>query len=96
MPAIDPDRLLADLRTLRGIGAHGRGVVRPAFSAADMEARHWLAQRFGDAGLQASIDGVGNVLGRSPHPGKALLIGSHSDTQLVLQAPPQGGTQRRP
>ena len=81
MPAIDPDRLLADLHTLRGIGAHGRGVVRPAFSAADMEARHWLAQRFGDAGLQASIDGVGNVFGRSPHPGKALLIGSHSDTQ---------------
>ena len=81
MPAINPDRLLADLRTLRGIGAHGRGVVRPAFSAADMEARRWLAQRFGEAGLQASIDGVGNVLGRSPHPGKALLIGSHSDTQ---------------
>ncbi len=81
MPAIDPDRLLADLRTLRGIGAHGRGVVRPAFSAADMEARRWLAQRFGEAGLQACIDGVGNVLGRSPHPGKALLIGSHSDTQ---------------
>ncbi len=81
MPAIDPDRLLADLRTLRGIGAQGLGVVRPAFSPADMEARRWLAQRFIDAGLEAGIDGVGNVLGRSMHPGKALLIGSHSDTQ---------------
>jgi len=81
MPAIRPARLLSDLRTLRSIGAHPPGVVRPAFSAADMEARRWLRQRYEDAGLDATIDGVGNVLGRSRHPGKALLIGSHSDTQ---------------
>ena len=81
MPSIDPERLLADLRTLRGIGAHGRGVVRPAFSASDMEARRWLARRYEEAGLEATIDGVGNVFGRSRHPGKALLVGSHSDTQ---------------
>ena len=81
MPRIDPERLLSDLRALRGIGAQGRGVVRPAFSAADMEARRWLKARFEEAGLEASIDGVGNVLGRSRNPGKALLLGSHSDTQ---------------
>ncbi len=81
MPRIDPDRLLADLRALRSIGAHGRGVVRPAFSPTDMEARRWLKARYEEAGLDASIDGVGNVLGRSRSPGKALLIGSHSDTQ---------------
>ena len=81
MPRIDPARLLADLRTLRGIGAQGIGVVRPAFSAKDMEARRWLKGRYEEAGLDATIDGVGNVLGRSRHPGKALLLGSHSDTQ---------------
>lgn len=81
MPAIDPERLLADLRALRSIGAQGRGVVRPAFSAADLQARRWLADRYRDAGLDATIDGVGNVLGRSRHAGKALLVGSHSDTQ---------------
>jgi N-carbamoyl-L-amino-acid hydrolase len=81
MPRIDPDRLLTDLRTLRSIGTKERGVVRPAFSAADMEARRWLSQRYAEAGLEPSIDGVGNVLGRSRNPGKALLIGSHSDTQ---------------
>jgi len=81
MPRIDPERLLADLRTLRSIGAHGMGVVRPAFSAKDMEARRWLAARYAEAGLDASIDGVGNVLGRSRKTGKALLVGSHSDTQ---------------
>ena len=81
MPRIDPKRLLADLHTLRAIGAQGRGVVRPAFSAADMQARRWLERRYEEANLEATIDGVGNVLGRSRHPGKALLIGSHSDTQ---------------
>jgi N-carbamoyl-L-amino-acid hydrolase len=81
MPHVDPQRLLSDLHELRAIGAHGRGVVRPAFSAADMQARRWLRRRYAAAGLEATIDGVGNVLGRSPHAGKALLIGSHSDTQ---------------
>jgi N-carbamoyl-L-amino-acid hydrolase len=38
-----------------------------------------------EAGLEARIDGVGNVIGRSPNPGKALVMGSHSDTQ------PRGG-----
>lgn len=81
MPAIHPERLLSDLRTLRSIGAQGPGVVRPAFSEKDMEARRWLAAQFAQAGLESSIDGVGNVLGRSKNPGRALLIGSHSDTQ---------------
>ncbi|MBC7794342.1 MAG: Zn-dependent hydrolase, partial [Clostridia bacterium] len=59
MPRIDPERLLSDLRALRAIGAQGRGVVRPAFSAADMEARHWLKHRYQEAGLETTIDGVG-------------------------------------
>ncbi|MGP1675768.1 MAG: hydantoinase/carbamoylase family amidase, partial [Burkholderiales bacterium] len=37
--------------------------------------------RYEEAGLEATIDGVGNVLGRSRKAGKALLVGSHSDTQ---------------
>jgi N-carbamoyl-L-amino-acid hydrolase len=81
MPRIDPERLLSDLRQLRAIGAQGRGVVRPALSAADMEARRWLRARYTAAGLDATIDGVGNVIGHSRKTGKALLIGSHSDTQ---------------
>ena len=81
MPRINPERLLSDLRHLRSIGAQDRGVVRPAFSAADMEARRWLKKCYEEAGLEATIDGVGNVIGCSRHPGKALLLGSHSDTQ---------------
>ncbi len=81
MPKINSERLLTDLRHLRTIGAVGVGVVRPAFSEQDMEARHWLKSQFEAAGLTTTIDGVGNVVGQSANPGKALLIGSHSDTQ---------------
>ncbi len=81
MVTINPDRLLTDLRTLRSYGSNGTGVVRPSLSPVDLEARHWLRDRMADAGLAAHIDGVGNVMGRSPNAGRALLIGSHSDTQ---------------
>src|ERR1043166_106513 len=81
MIGINPERLLRDLKELRAFGAVGTGVVRPALSAVDMESRHWLATRMTEAGLEASIDGVGTVFGRSKHAGKAVLIGSHTDTQ---------------
>ena len=85
MTTIDGDRLLDALHALRGFGAVGTGVVRPTFSVPDMAARAWLRDRMEAAGLDATIDGVGNVYGRSRHPGPALVLGSHSDTQ------PEGG-----
>jgi N-carbamoyl-L-amino-acid hydrolase len=85
MAEIDGDRLLNDLRTLRTFGASGTGVVRQTFSDEDMAARRWLRDQMADAGLDATIDGAGNVFGRSRNPGPALIIGSHSDTQ------PRGG-----
>ena len=81
MPAINPQRLLDDLRRLRTFGAQGNGVVRLALSPVDIESRRWLAKRLTAAGLDARIDGIGTVFGRSRAKGKALLIGSHTDTQ---------------
>jgi N-carbamoyl-L-amino-acid hydrolase len=81
MPTINPQRLLDDLRQLRTFGAQGTGVVRLALSPVDVESRRWLAKRLTEAGLDARIDGIGTVFGRSRAPGKALLIGSHTDTQ---------------
>ena len=85
MAEIDGRRLLASLHQLRSFGASGTGVVRQTFSDEDMAARRWLCDQMTAAGLDASIDGVGNVIGRSRNPGPTLLIGSHSDTQ------PNGG-----
>ncbi|BCG03256.1 Zn-dependent hydrolase (plasmid) [Paraburkholderia sp. PGU19] len=80
-PRINPVRLLDDLKTLRSFGANGPGVVRLSLSPVDMAARRWLAGRMTDAGLDATIDGVGTVFGRSRKSGPALVIGSHTDTQ---------------
>ncbi len=85
MVEIDGARLLHRLHTLRTFGATGTGVVRPTFSGVDLHARAWLAEQMVEAGLDADIDGVGNVIGRSPNAGPAVVLGSHSDTQ------PEGG-----
>ena len=78
---INGERLIADLKRLREFGACGSGVVRTSLSPIDVESRHWLRGRLEEAGLDARIDGAGNVIGRSRNPGKAVLIGSHTDTQ---------------
>lgn len=82
---INTERFLDDLHALRQFGASGvgKGVVRPAYSQADMEARDWLASRIADAGLRPRFDAMGNLFGLADGP--SLLIGSHSDSQ------PQGG-----
>jgi N-carbamoyl-L-amino-acid hydrolase len=81
MAAIDGTRLLRDLYAIREIGKYKTGVHRPTFSPHDVEARHWLVARLTEAGLDASIDGIGNVYGRDPTPGRKLLTGSHLETQ---------------
>jgi N-carbamoyl-L-amino-acid hydrolase len=81
MPAIDGTRLLRDLYAVREIGKYKTGVHRPTFSSQDVEARHWLAARLAEANLDTSIDGIGNVYGRDPTPGRKLLMGSHLETQ---------------
>lgn len=82
---IDSDRLLADLHQLRSFGACGNGVVRPAFSDADIASREWLAERMQQAGLEPVFDPVGNLFGLPPGGGECMLMGSHSDSQ------PEGG-----
>ncbi|KIN72775.1 Zn-dependent hydrolase [Sulfitobacter guttiformis] len=82
---IDPERFLCDLHELRKIGASGigKGVIRPAYSDADIAARKWLAGRMSDAGLRVHFDPVGNLFGLAEGP--SILLGSHTDSQ------PEGG-----
>ena len=82
---INPGRFLKDLHQLRQFGAagSGTGVVRPAYSSADIAARRWLADQMQAAGLQVQVDAMGNVFGLAPGP--SLLVGSHTDSQ------PEGG-----
>jgi beta-ureidopropionase / N-carbamoyl-L-amino-acid hydrolase len=80
-PRVSAERLLGDLAELAGIGGRADGGVdRVAGSAADLEARRWLAARMQAAGLEAGLDEVNNVFGHPPGAGPWLLMGSHSDT----------------
>ncbi len=81
MAQIDTNRFLADLDTLRQIGRFKTGVHRPTFSPQDMQSRHWLMDRMAEIGLEPSIDGIGNVLGKHPGHGPKLLSGSHIESQ---------------
>jgi N-carbamoyl-L-amino-acid hydrolase len=78
---IDTARFLHDLDTLRQLGAYKTGVHRPTFSPEDMESRRWLLRELAAVGLDASMDGIGNVFGRHPGPGPHVLAGSHLETQ---------------
>jgi N-carbamoyl-L-amino-acid hydrolase len=82
---IEPDRFLRDLHALREFGASGveKGVIRPAYSDADIAARKWLAGRMEEAGLRVHFDPVGNLFGLAEGP--SILLGSHTDSQ------PEGG-----
>jgi beta-ureidopropionase / N-carbamoyl-L-amino-acid hydrolase len=74
-------RVLADLNALRAIGTYKSGVHKPTFSDAHMRSLEWLAARLPEAGLSATIDGIGNVLGQSAKAGAKLLAGSHLESQ---------------
>jgi N-carbamoyl-L-amino-acid hydrolase len=81
MPRIDPERVLSDLRKLATFGAYKTGVHRPTLSDQDIAAREWFAERMREAGLDAEIDGVANILGKSRANGKKVLSGSHLESQ---------------
>ena len=81
MPAIKPDRLLGDLTKLRTFGTYKTDVHRPTFSPEDIASRAWFAEACTAAGLETSIDGIGNILGKSPASGRKILSGSHLESQ---------------
>jgi N-carbamoyl-L-amino-acid hydrolase len=85
MSRIDGIRVIADLKRLAEFGRYETGVDRPTYSEVDMASRHWLAEKFAEAGLVPEIDGIGNVFGRNHVATRHLLVGSHSETQ------PRGG-----
>ena len=76
---INTARLIEDLKRLSTFGRAGNGVNRRSLTETDLESRAWLCDRMRAAGMEAGIDGAGNVVGRTPHS-RRILIGSHTDT----------------
>ena len=77
----DGARVLADLHALRAIGSYKTGVHKPTLSEPHLRSLEWLAARLPEAGLSTTIDGIGNVLGRSDKAGPKLLAASHLESQ---------------
>ena len=92
MVRINGERLLDDLRALREFGRVGPGVVRQALSDVDIESRHWLCGTHERGGARRTASTASApVIGRSRGAGKALLVGSHTDTP----SPPGAGSTAR-
>src|SRR5260221_12513713 len=85
-PHFDGARVLADLNTLRGIGAYKTGVHKPTFSEPHMRSLDWLLQQLPEAGLAGGIDGIGNLLGTSLKQGPKRLAGSHPESRNSASA----------
>jgi N-carbamoyl-L-amino-acid hydrolase len=83
--SIDDERLRRRFETFNEIGATDRGGVdRPSLSDANRRARDTLVEWFEDAGLDVTIDEMGNVFGRRAGTDPSLapvLVGSHVDSQ---------------
>ncbi len=77
----NPDRVLRDLYMLREIGRYETGVHRPTLSDDDIKTRHWLKDELTAIGHETHIDGIANVIGYSPAPGRRMLCGSHLESQ---------------
>jgi N-carbamoyl-L-amino-acid hydrolase len=57
-----------------------QGSERTAYSIKEIRAKEMLVQLMRRARLSVSIDGVGNVFGRTKGSGPALMMGSHIDS----------------
>jgi N-carbamoyl-L-amino-acid hydrolase len=87
MIAIDAQRLLGRIRELGAVGRDNEGrLIRLAASDTDKQGRDLFVGWLRQAGLDVTIDRVGNIFGvwQSPeNTGQApLLIGSHIDTVI--------------
>ena len=80
---IKPQRLIDSLATLGRIGETPQGMMRLAFSPADLAGRKYVTDLMESAGMTIRIDSAGNLIGLKTGDNPALpsiAIGSHTDT----------------
>lgn len=77
---VNGKRLLETLNLISRIGITSNGSERTAYSIKEIRAKETLVQLMKRAGLSISIDGVGNIFGKTQGTGPALMMGSHIDS----------------
>ena len=82
-PTINAARLNRSLAELGRIGETPQGMLRLAYSPADVQGRTHVLNLMRRAGLETRIDPAGNIIGRKPGAAPnlpAIALGSHTDT----------------
>jgi beta-ureidopropionase / N-carbamoyl-L-amino-acid hydrolase len=82
-PAINLDRLWANVQILSTMTDPAVPWTRRAFTAFQAQSRAWLAEQMEAAGLRQTLDDAGNLVGRREGGGDvrgAIVTGSHCDT----------------
>jgi N-carbamoyl-L-amino-acid hydrolase len=80
-PAIDSERVIADLRELQSRTGDRDGAQRLCWSEGWRKAREYLRELLGELGLEPEIDEAGNAWAYLPgEAGPALAVGSHLDS----------------
>ena len=82
-PTINAARLNRSLAELGRIGETPQGMMRLAYSPADVQGRAYVLNLMQRAGLETRIDPAGNIIGRKPGADPnlpAIALGSHTDT----------------
>ena len=67
-PTINPARLNRTLSELGRIGETPQGMMRLAYSPADVQGREYAIALMRRAGLETRIDPAGNIIGARPAP----------------------------
>ena len=83
VPAVDPARVIADLRELQRRTGDERGAQRLCWTDTWLEARAFLSELLGELGLEAERDEAGNLwatLEGTASSAPALALGSHLDS----------------
>src|SRR5207253_10079913 len=79
--ALNPQRMIAELKELRDFTADENGAQRIAFAKKWVETRAWLRKKLEALPAEVHVDAAGNLWttlkGKSPH---CLLIGGHMDS----------------
>jgi N-carbamoyl-L-amino-acid hydrolase len=80
-PAIDAERVIADLRELQRRTGDADGAQRPCWGEGWRHAREFLGELLGEIGLEPEVDEAGNAWAYLPgEAGPALAVGSHLDS----------------
>ena len=80
---INAARLNRTLAELGRMGETPQGMMRLAYSPADIQGREYAMSLMRQAGLETRIDPAGNIIGRKPGSDPdlpAIALGSHTDT----------------